>query len=346
MKAAVLTGIRRIEVRDVPAPRLERADDVLVRIGAVGICGSDVHYYDEGHVGSMQVQYPWTIGHECAGTVAAAGPAAAHLPVGRRVAVDPLIVCNRCDQCRSGRHNTCRNQRFLGNPGEAPGAMAEYLVMPAANCHPMGERMTPTEGALCEPLSIGLHAARMAGPPAGGSAAVLGSGPIGLSVLLALKAGGEIDVCATDLIDERLATARRLGADWTGCPTREDVVADILRRRPGGVDCTFECAGEAQTVDHAVRLLKPGGTAYLIGIPQANRISLDYDYARKQELAVRCVRRQNHTVADAIAGVAGGTLDANALATHHFALADVAEALDLVRTYRDGVIKAVIDVGD
>jgi L-iditol 2-dehydrogenase len=345
MKAAVLTGIGEMETRDVPEPKLERAEDVLLRIEAVGVCGSDVHYYNEGHVGTMQVEYPWTIGHECGGTVVEAGCGAGGLAAGRRVAVDPLITCNRCDQCLGGRANTCRHQRFLGNPHETPGAMAEYLVMPARCCHPIPDHVTMTAAALCEPLSIGLYAQRMAGEAAGGSAAILGSGPIGLSVLLALRAAGCRAVYVTDLIDDRLALAEQLGADWTGNPTRQDVVAEILRGEPRGVDCAFECAGEQETIDQAVRLLKPGGVLYAIGIPEGTRLSFDYDWARKQELGLQCVRRQNGTVPVAIRMVADGAIDVAPLATHHFPLADAQAAMELVRDYRDGVIKAVIHMG-
>lgn len=345
MRAAVLTGIGQMEIRDVPDPKIERDDQVLLRIEAVGVCGSDVHYYNEGHVGTMQVQYPWTIGHECSGTVVEVAPGVEGLEAGQRVAVDPLITCNRCDQCLGGRENTCREQRFLGNPGETPGAMAEYLVMPAKSCHPIPDDLTMEAAALVEPLSIGVWAQRMAQPPAGGTAAVLGAGPIGLSVLLALRAAGSVRTYVTDLIDDRLATARRLGADWTGMPTRRDVAADILRQQPGGVDCAFECAGEQETVDQAVQLLKPGGTLYLIGILESTRVSFDYDRARKQEHALQCVRRQNGTVPDTIRMLADSVIDAAPLATHHFRLPEAPAALDLVRDYRDGVIKAIIHVG-
>jgi len=340
MKAVVLTGLRQCELRDVPPPSLQREDDVRMDIAAVGVCGSDVHYFGEGGIGTIRVEYPWTIGHECAGTVAEVGPAVRDLAPGDRVAVDPLIWCGQCDQCRQGRHNTCRNQRFLGNAGEHAGAMVEQLVMPAANCHVIPETMSFSEATLCEPLAIGEHARYLAGLPHDASVAILGAGPIGLSVLMALKAAGIGPTAVTDLYEPRLEMAGRLGADWTGCPRDVDVVAAILDRHSGGVDAVFECAGEPETVDHGVEVLAPGGKLMLIGIPVDTHIRINYDIARRREHVVQMVRRQNHTVQAAI-DLAGRT-GLGRLATHHYPLDRAQEALELVEAYRDGVIKAVI----
>src|SRR5579864_899114 len=176
MKIAVLTGIRTLEIRDVPEPELSDAHSVLLRVAAVGVCGSDVHYYTTGRIGSQAVTYPERIGHECAGTVTAVGSMVAGLEAGQRVAIDPLISCGRCDQCRSGRPHTCREQSFLGCPGQAPGALAEYLTIPARCCYPIPDSMSWAEAALVEPLSIGLHAQRLAGVQRGARIAVLGCG--------------------------------------------------------------------------------------------------------------------------------------------------------------------------
>ena len=125
MKAALLTGTREIEIRDVPEPDLTSAADVLLRIDAVGVCGSDIHYYTTGRAGARCIQFPQTMGHECAGTVLQKGSSVHHLEIGERAAIDPLIPCGQCDQCLAGREHTCRRQKFLGypGPGQAPGAM-------------------------------------------------------------------------------------------------------------------------------------------------------------------------------------------------------------------------------
>jgi len=344
VKAAFLTDLGRVEIRETPAPKLQRDDDVLLRIDAVGICGSDMHYYKAGGIGSQKIRYPWTIGHECTGSVLEIGDKVTALKRGQRVAVDPLIVCGQCDQCLAGRYHTCRNQRFLGSPGQAPGALAEYLLMPAACCYPLPDSLTDAQGVVIEPLSIGVYAQRFAGQTKGTNLAVLGTGPIGLCVLLALQAAGGCESYATDLIDERLEVARKCGAKWTGNSDRQDIVAEMLKRRPDGLDYVFECAGEQETLDQGVELLAPGGTLLLVGIPETQRVSFNIDLLRRKELRLQNVRRQNDCVAESIRLVTSGAINVDPLITHHFTLAETKAAFDLVADYRDGVLKAIIHV--
>lgn len=343
MKAAYLTALRTVAIRQAPKCELQRDDDVLIRIATVGVCGSDMHYYRTGQIGDQVVEYPWIVGHECAGTVEALGPAVGQLKVGDRVAVDPLIVCGRCDQCLANRTHTCRNQVFLGCPGQIAGSLAEYIVMPARSCYPIPPEMTMTQATLIEPFSIGFHAARrLGGEVRGKTAAVLGSGPIGLCVMLALKHGGADRVYMTDLRDNRLALAGRMGADWTGNPHAGDVVADIMQAEPPGVDLAFECAGEQETLDQCVEVLKPGGTLLVVGIPELDRISFSMDQMRRKELCVQNVRRQNECVARAIELVASGQIDLDAMVTHNYDLEQTNEAFDVVADYRDNAVKAMI----
>jgi L-iditol 2-dehydrogenase len=344
MKAAFLTGVRSLEVRETPDPQLTDSHDVLVRVDTVGVCGSDVHYYLNGRIGSQAVGYPERVGHECAGTVVASGDSLAGLKVSQRVAIDPLIPCGRCDQCRIGRPHTCRKQGFLGCPGQAPGALAEYLVMPAQCCHPIPQSMSLVQAALVEPFSIGLYAQRVSGLEAGAKLAILGSGPIGACVLLACRAAGAGPIYATDLVDERLDLARRLGADWTGNPERMDITAILNELEPMGLDFVFECAGEQQTLNQAVDLLKPGGTLLIIGIPEADRVSFNVHELRRKEIRVYNIRRQNGCIAPAIHMMATRAVNADNLVTHHFPMADVKRAFDLVASRGDGVLKAIIDV--
>ena len=344
MKAALLTRLREIEIGDVPEPQLTGPCDVLLRIDAVGVCGSDVHYYKTGRIGAAVVKYPFVMGHECAGTVQQVGPEVRGLLAGQRVAIDPLVACGHCDQCRGGRPNTCRNQLFLGNPGELSGALAEYVVLPQDCCYPIPESMTAGQAAMVEPLSIGVHAQRLSQMEAGATVAILGSGPIGLSVLLACRAAADCTVYMTDLIDDRLAMAAQLGAVWIGNPRRGNVVKAIGAAEPTGMDIVFECAGEQETLDQAVELLKPGGTLVVVGIPEVDDVSFPVHTLRRKELTIKNVRRQNHCMAAAIDLVSSGRINVDPLMTHHFPLRETAEAFDLVSGYRDGVIKAIIHV--
>jgi L-iditol 2-dehydrogenase len=344
MKAAFLTGLREVEIREAPEPKLTGPRDVLLRIDTVGVCGSDVHYYTTGRIGSAVVEYPFIVGHECAGTALEVGSEVTKVRPGARLAIDPLVACGRCDQCQAGRSHTCRNQRFLGLPGQLAGSLVEFLVLPEECCYPIPPSMTLDEAVVVEPLSIGLYAQRMAQLQPGATIAILGAGPIGLSVLIACRAASACTAYVTDLIDERLRVASQYGAVWTGNPKQRDVVKAIREAEPLGMDFVFECAGEQETVNHAVELLKPGGTMLIVGIPEVDRIDFPIHTLRRKELTIRNVRRQNQCMRPAIDMVASAKVNIAALMTHRFSLAETKAAFDLVAGYRDGVIKALIHI--
>jgi L-iditol 2-dehydrogenase len=178
----------------------------------------------------------------------------------------------------------------------------------------------------------------------GATIAILGSGPIGLCVLLASRAACDCTVFATDLLDERLKMARRCGATWTGNPNQLDVVRAIRQLEPRGVDFVFECAGQQETLDQAIELLKPGGTVLMIGIPEVDRVSFSIHTMRRKEIRLQNVRRQDQCMAPAIELVSKGDINLDQLVTHHFPLAETKKAFDLVADYRDGVVKAVVHV--
>jgi L-iditol 2-dehydrogenase len=344
MKVAHFTGPRKLELFDLPEPKLNQPDAVLLRIQRVGICGSDVHYYLDGRIGNQILDYPATLGHECAGTVIEVGREVEGLRPGDRVAVDPAMVCGKCDQCRTGRTNTCRNLQFMGCPGEALGAVAEYRVVPAANCLPIPQSMTLDQAALVEPLSIGLYAVRVGEVSPAARIAILGAGPIGLSVLLCAKAAAPCTVYVTDLLDERLEVARQCGADWAGNATHNRAAAAILQEQPLGLDLVFECSGDPMCVDEAQKLLAPGGTLVLVGIPPTDRVIFDIHRMRRRELTFKNVRRQRDCVGPVIEMIGAGQIDPRPLLTHRFPLEKIAEAFELVAGYRDGVIKAIIEM--
>lgn len=344
MKAMVLTGIRKMEMRDVPDPKIARDTDVLLKITAVGVCGSDVHYYTTGRIGTQVVQYPFTVGHECAAVVAQVGKAVTRVRPGDRVAVEPAMSCGACDQCRVGRPHTCRKLRFLGCPGQAEGSLSEFIVMPQECCLPIPATMTTEQAVVSEPLSIGFYAVKLAGPVAGAAVGILGCGPIGLSVLLPARAQNARTVYVTDKIDARLGVARRAGADWTGNPDHGDIVQAITACEPLLLDVVLECCGQQEAIDQAVDLLKPGGKLLLIGIPTQDRISFVIDRMRRKELCVQNVRRQNHCVQPALDMLASGAVKVDFMITHRFPLAQTQAAFDLVDEYRDGVIKALIEL--
>jgi L-iditol 2-dehydrogenase len=342
MKAALLTGIKQMETRDISKPDIKKDNDVLLKIEKVGVCGSDVHYYETGRIGSQVVEYPFIVGHECAAIVDTVGRAVTAVKVGDQVVVDPAAPCHHCDQCRGGRENTCRNLRFLGTPGQGGGCLCEYIVMPQTSCFPTGGTITLEQGALCEPFAIGVYSVKQAQMPHRAKIAILGSGPIGLSCMVAAKAEGAGAVYMTDKIEQRTKIAKKAGAVWVGNPEKQDIVEAILKLETQGLDVVYECAGQQDTIDQAVELLKPGGTLVLVGIPRLDGVSFNIDKIRRKEITIINIRRQRHCTQSAIDLIASGKAKVDFMITHRFKVEKTQDAFDMVAEYRDGVVKVII----
>lgn len=342
MKAAQLTGIRQLEILNVPNPTIKNDDDILIKMNTVGICGSDVHYYVHGAIGNRIVDYPFTIGHEGAGTIEAVGTAVTNLKIGDRIAIDPAITCGKCDQCLAGRENTCRELSFAGCPEEAPGLLSEYLVLPERCCLPISDDTTFDQAVFSEPLSIGIYAVKNSIALEGKDMIIQGAGPIGLSVLLAAKEHNPNLIAITDRISPRLDIANDVGADWVGHIDEINVVEEFLHIAPKGADVVFECCGQHEALDEALELLKPGGKLVIVGIPEGNSISLDINTFRHKELTLYYVRRQNKCVEKALALMAKDPTSIDRLVTHRFSLEETKKGFDLVDSYEDGVVKAMI----
>jgi len=342
MKAMVLTGLNHLEIIEKPVPVISKPDEVLIRMRSVGICGSDIHYYTEGRIGSQVVEYPFTVGHEGAGTIEETGADVTDFKKGDRVAIDPAMPCFSCDQCKSGRYHTCRNLKFLGCPGQAEGCLSEYIVMPASSCIRLKDNVSFDQAALSEPLAIGVYATGMSVPLRSKKIGILGSGPIGISVLLPVLNDVAERIYMTDKIDERLSIASRMGANWTGNPDKTDIVKDILHLEPLQLDVIFECCGKQEATDQAIQLLKPGGQLVIIGIPAFSRWSFDVDSLRRKEIDIRHIRRQNECTAKTLDMISDGILLPDNMQTHTFGFHQVREAFEMVAGYRDGVMKAMI----
>ena len=343
MKAMKLTGIRMMEMMEVPVPEIENEKDVLIRMKTLGVCGSDIHYYVSGKIGSQVVQYPFTVGHEGSGQVEAVGRGVTSLKPGDRIAIEPAMPCWDCDQCNAGRPHTCRNLKFLGCPGQAEGSLSEFIVMPETSCIKIPDKMSYDEAAMSEPLAIGVYAVMQSIPMEGAKVGILGFGPIGMSVLLPALALGAKEVYVTDKIESRLQIALNSGATLTANPDREDVVKKIGAEVPELLDVVFECCGQQEAIDNAVDLLKPGGKLMVIGIPEFERWSFPVDKSRHKELCIQNVRRQNEALQPALDMMADGKVSVDAMATNRVEFANSKEAFDLVAGYKDGVMKAMID---
>jgi L-iditol 2-dehydrogenase len=344
MKAAFLAGIGRFDIRQARQPEIANDTDVLVRIRTVGVCGSDVHYFTRGRIGSQVVRFPFILGHEAAGVVESIATRVTGVKPGQRIAIDPAVSCGQCDQCKAGREHTCRTLHFMGSPFQREGCLREYAVIPEQCCYPIPDEMTLEQATLSEPLAIALYAVDRSPLAAKANVAVIGVGPIGMCVFHTLRTKSVGSVYVTDKREERLTMARQLHPAWSGNPERVDVSGEIERHEPLLLDIVYECSGDPVAISQSIAVLKPGGSLVLIGIPETDEISFPIHELRRKEITVINIRRQVHCTQKAIdlLGLRRITLDA--LVTHRFPLEKTAEAFELVTNYRDGVMKAMITI--
>ncbi len=343
MKAGVLHGINDLRVEEVPRPEVSAPDMCLVRIGACGICGSDVHFFRHGKIGEFVVTAPMSLGHEAAGTVVAVGAEVTHLRVGDRVAIEPGATCRRCEFCKTGRYNLCASVTFLACPPH-DGAFAEYLAWPADYLFPLPEGVSLEEGAMVEPFAVGLHAARRAGVRAADWVLVSGSGPIGLCALQAARACGATRLIVSDMVPSRLERAARLGATHTvnlRTASLQNTVSEITGGR--GVDVVFECSGTIPAVHDAVEVVRRGGTVQLVGNFTVELPPIPLQRMVERELTVSGLFRYANCYPLAIDLIAGGKVDLKSLITHRYPLSEVPGAIAWVDENKDQVIKAVIE---
>lgn len=342
MQAAVLHGIHdiRIEQHPVPVPGL---GEVLLKIAAVGVCGSDVHYYKEGRIGCQVVTEPITMGHEFSAYILQPGKDLDVTDKGQLVTVEPAIPCGKCELCLKGYPNLCPDVKFCGTP-PIDGVFSEFAVMPAVNCFPLPDGVSPEEGALLEPLGVALHSVNLCHLKAGDTVAVLGAGPIGLLIGAVAKLAGAGVVLLTEPLKYRREFARKYCADFVFDPTGRSPVDDILKMTGGrGVDVAFEAAGADETPEQAAEVVRPGGKVIITGIPKDDNLTLNASVVRRKGLTIRLVRRMAHTYPTAIQLVAKQTIDLKSLITHRLPLGGVGKAMEMLSSYDDGAIKVVIN---
>lgn len=343
MKAAVLHAKRDMRIEDRPRPK-PSGSQVLIRVRAVGVCGSDVHYYTEMCIGDQVVRKPQPVGHEFAGEVAEVGQAVEHVRVGRRVAIEPGRPCKQCRQCLEGRPNCCPNVVFYGTP-PVEGALQEYVLADEEQCIPIPDAMSFAEAAMLEPLQVGVHAYNLVPCRPGDWVAIVGAGSIGLSCLAMAHAAGATRIIMTDKLDYRLELAAKLGATHAVNITRENPMEAVKRLTDGqGADVVYEASNGADGLDQAVSLATIGGHVAAVGIPPVDEVKFSTHHPRRKQLTVQWIRRSAHTLRQALELVAGGKVNVKPWVTHRFPLERASEAFELVDAYRDGVLKAVIEM--
>ncbi len=315
MKSARLHAVEDIRLHDEPAPT-PGVGEALVRVKAVGLCGSDLHWFAESGIGDSRLARPLVLGHEAAGVTES----------GQRVAIDPAIPCRECQYCRAGHPNLCLRLHFAGH-GEDDGALREMMAWPASCLVPLPDSLSDDAGAMLEPLGVALHAVDLGRVRPGDSVGVFGCGPLGLLALQVARVAGATDLFVTEPLAHRRAVAQWLGGkEWT--PGTEVAVA-------------FECAGQNGAVEDAMAAAKPGGTVVLVGIPDDDRTSFTASVARRKGLTIKLVRRMKHTYPRAIRLVESGLVDVGALVTHHFPLDKAVEAFGVAQR-REG-LKVIIE---
>ena len=343
MKVAVMLGIGKMgfEERDIPQPK---DDEVLVKLEYVGICGSDLHYYESGAIGDYVVKPPFVLGHEPGGTVVEVGKNVTHLKIGDRVALEPGKTCGHCEFCKTGRYNLCPDVVFFATP-PVDGVFQEYVAHEAGLCFKLPDNVSTMEGALIEPLAVGFHAARQGGAQAGQVAVVTGAGCIGLVSMMALKAMGVSKVYSVDVMDKRLDKALELGADGVINGSREDAVKKVMELTGGmGCDLVIETAGTEITTRQAVQMTKKGATIVLVGYSKTGEIKMPISLALDKELTFKTVFRYRHIYPMAIDAVASGRVNLKGIVTNEFALDDIQEAMDESVNNKADIVKAVVKI--
>jgi len=348
MLAARLHGARDIRIEEVDEPGAPGAGQVLIRVTAVGLCGSDLHSYEDGRIGDTVVREPLIPGHEFGGEVLACGANARDgndrpLRPGQRVAVDPAQPCQRCEFCLTGHPNLCRRMHFCGLwPDD--GALCERMLVPASGCFPVPDAISAAGAALLEPLGVALHAVDLARLRLARSVVVLGCGPVGLLIMRLAQLAGAAPVYACDRFPWRVARAPAWGADAAWSCLEQDSVARVQQLTRGrGADVVFEAAWGAESVMEAAEMARPGGRVVLVGIPSQDRLTMKHSTARRKGLTLLMSRRMKHAYPRAIRLVLGGRVDPEALISQRYPLAQTAAAFASYAAWEPGVHKLLVE---
>ena len=323
-QAAVLYAPHDIRIEERPVPR-PGPGEVLIEITAVGVCGSDVHYYEHGRIGSYVVRQPLILGHESAGVIMAVGEGVSKSRIGERVAIEPGIPDGTCQQCRTGHYNLCPNVRFFGTP-PIDGAFTNYVTVPGSFAYTLPASMSDDEGALIEPLSVGVWACRKAQLQGADYILVTGAGPIGLLVMKVALALGATAITMTDVSPQRLEMAGKLGATRT-----VNVAQQSLAEAGVEADVLLECSGNQKALMDGIRCLRPAGKAIAIGMNPGEEVSIPMSFLQNREITLTGTFRYANTYADAIELVATGHIDLKPIITGHYTLVETEQALQATR---------------
>lgn len=343
MRSVPLIAHRTMEVRELPQPPDPAPGQVTVKITAVGICGSDLHWYQDGRVGHIHTPYPRLLGHEPAGEIAALGAGVTDLKIGQRVAIEPAITCGICEYCRTNCHNHCNELVFHGSIA-AEGFFQDYLNVPAKNCLPVPDSLSLAQITLIEPLAVIVHVLELTPVRLGETVAILGAGPIGLLTATLARLAGASEIIIGDRLPHRLKQARAMGFTNTVEMPRQsfrDAVKDLTHGR--GADIVFDAAAAVETINQGIAAVRPAGRFILIGIPTELNMNIDLHTAMTKEVSLQMIKRSNHNDAQALALMAAGKVP-DSFVTHHLSLEQTPEAFQMLTDYTDQVGKVIIQL--
>lgn len=341
MNTAILNKPLDIEVKQAAVP-VPKKDEALVKVYCIGVCGSDVHYYEHGKIGRYEVKEPIILGHELAGEVVGIGDDVTNVSVGDRVAVEPGVTCGRCEYCKSGRYNLCPDVVFMATP-PVDGAWAEYVVIRSDFLFKIPDEMSYEEGALLEPLSVGIHAMKRGKATMDDRLFVSGLGPIGLLAIQAAKMFGITEIYASDVVSFRRQLAKKLGVTAVFDPIHDDILERISTlTEQKGVNLVVETSGNGKAISDTVKIVNRGGRVVLIGLPTSDSISLNVNELIDGEIDVLGVFRYANTYPIAIQALKSSKIDIEDIITHKFSLNDIKDAVELARTQKDTSVKVMI----
>jgi len=342
MKALVLEKVRQLTLRDIHIEEYLGPDDVRIKIHTVGICGSDVHYYQHGAIGPFVVREPMVLGHEASGTVIEVGKGVKHLKVGDRVCMEPGIPDPNSRPTRLGMYNLDPAVRFWATP-PVHGCLRETVVHPGMFVFKLPENVGFDEGALVEPLAVGLHAARKAQIKPGDLALVIGAGMIGLVTAMAAIAGGCGKVIITDIVQEKLDLASYFGMMSVNV-TREDLNEIVSKVTNGwGTDIVFEASGSEDAVLKVFEPLCPGGRVVFIGMP-THPVPMDIVSAQVKEARIETIFRYAHVYPRALLLMESGRVNLKPLITDRYRFEESIEAFEYAANPRPSSVKIVIEL--
>lgn len=339
-KAAYLTALEKIEFKEVDVPKI-KAHEVLVKMEAIGVCGSDLHYFSHGRIGDFVVEFPFILGHECAGTIVEIGTDVRNLKIGDRVALEPGVPCGSCEFCLSGKYNLCPDVKFFATP-PYHGCLMNYVSHPAQFAFKLPENVSSVEGALVEPLAIGINAALTGGVKLGDSVVIFGAGCIGLVSLLAAKAYGATKVIVIDVIEKRLSVAKSMDAITLNAKEC-DVVSEIKRLTDGkGAQVVIDCAGTNGTICQTVDVAKAGGTIVWVGLACDSVNGLKISPVSTKELTIKSIFRYRNLYPTAIAAIAVGKIDISGIISDKYKFDDTPRAFEESLKNAQNIVKSVI----